>query len=138
MKKEMILKLLCAVILAVLTYFLASIVDKSTRLIIGIVIGLPSIILVITGRIQIGKSFAVLPKAKALVTNGLYSKIRHPLYLFIDIFFLSLIIISGVSFLPIIWIVLVVIQLIESEREEKLLMQAFGTEYEEYKAKTWF
>lgn len=135
---NMIIKLICAVVLAVLTYFPASIPDKNTRLIIGIVIGLPSIILIITGRIQLGKSFAVLPKAKALVTKGLYSKIRHPLYFFLDIFLLGLIIILGLPILIIVWIVLVLVHLHESDREEKVLAKAFGNEFEEYKSLTWF
>ena len=135
---NMIIKLICAVVLAVLTYFPASIPDKNTRLIIGIVIGLPSIILIITGRIQLGKSFAVLPKAKALVTKGLYSKIRHPLYFFLDIFLLGLIIFLGLPVLILAWIVLVLVHLHESDREEKVLAIAFGNEFDEYKAITWF
>src|SRR5215831_3154794 len=33
-------------------------------------------------RFQLGKSLAVTAQAKKLVTNGLYSKIRNPIYVF--------------------------------------------------------
>jgi len=35
-------------------------------------------------RIQLGKAFSVAPKATTLVTHGLYSKIPHPLFVFLD------------------------------------------------------
>lgn len=36
----------------------------------------------LTARLQFGKSFSVRPEARALVTTGLYSKSRNPIYLF--------------------------------------------------------
>ncbi len=138
MTKENVTKFLCMFILAVITYFVASIESNAVRLTIGIIIGVPSVILVILGRVQLGKSFAVLPKAKALVTKGLYSKIRHPLYFFVDIFLIGLIIFLGLPWLLIIWLMLVILHLHESGREEKVLASAFGEEYEEYKTGTWF
>lgn len=33
-------------------------------------------------QVQLGKSFSVGTQAKTLVTTGLYSKFRHPIYLF--------------------------------------------------------
>jgi protein-S-isoprenylcysteine O-methyltransferase Ste14 len=48
----------------------------------GVVIGLPSLALLVLARIQLGGSFSVHPKAQALGTHGLYSRIRNPIYLF--------------------------------------------------------
>ena len=48
----------------------------------GVVIALPSLALLVLARIQLGGSFSVRPKAQALVTHGLYSRIRNPIYLF--------------------------------------------------------
>lgn len=137
MNKEIIFKLLFALIFAVLAYY-ASALESGTRLIIGLVLGIPSLALVITGRIQLGKAFAVMPAAKGLVTTGLYSKLRHPLYLFIDFVFLSIIIITGLQWLLILWFILVIKQITQSKLEEKVLTVAYGTEYENYKARTWF
>jgi len=48
----------------------------------AVVIGLPALALLVLARIQLGGSFSVRPKAQALVTHGLYSRIRNPIYLF--------------------------------------------------------
>jgi hypothetical protein len=48
----------------------------------GVVIGLPSLALLVLAQIQLGGSFSVRPKAQALVTHGLYSRIRNPISLF--------------------------------------------------------
>jgi protein-S-isoprenylcysteine O-methyltransferase Ste14 len=48
----------------------------------GAVIGLPSLALFVLARIELGSSFSVRPKAQTLVTHGLYSRIRNPIYVF--------------------------------------------------------
>jgi hypothetical protein len=48
----------------------------------GVVIGLPSAVLLVLARIELGGSFSVRPKAQILVTHGLYSRIRNPIYPF--------------------------------------------------------
>ncbi len=137
MPKQLTLKIIFAVILVAAAYYCSSF-EFSTRLIIGIVIGLPSLILLITSRVQLGKSFTVMPEAKALVTKGIYSKILHPLYFFLDLLIISIIIILGIPLLSIIPAILFITQSIQSRLEEKVLLGAFGKEYEEYKARTWF
>jgi protein-S-isoprenylcysteine O-methyltransferase Ste14 len=131
------LKLILFLIFGALAYYAANL-DNSLRLIIGLIIGIPSFALMITSRVHLGKAFSVMPAAKGLVTSGLYSKIRHPLYFFIDFFFLSIIILIGIKWLLFIWLVLIIMQTIQSHREEKVLADAYGAEYEKYKAGTWF
>ncbi|MGA8010947.1 MAG: methyltransferase, partial [Candidatus Acidiferrales bacterium] len=48
----------------------------------GLVIGLPSALLLALARFQLGESFSVRAKAQSLVTHGLYSRIRNPIYVF--------------------------------------------------------
>ena len=43
-------------------------------------------VLLFTARWQLGKSFSVTPQARELVTRGLYSKIRNPIYVFSSLF----------------------------------------------------
>lgn len=90
-------------------------------------------------RIQLGKSFAVRAEAKALVTTGLYSKIRNPIYFFGGIAYLGLLIAWG-YWPAIVLFVLVYIakQLSRVRKEEKVLEEAFGEEYRRYRASTWF
>ena len=47
----------------------------------AVIFGLPSLVLLIVARIELGGSFSVRPKAQALVTHGLYSRVRHPIYI---------------------------------------------------------
>ncbi len=75
---------------------------------------------------------------EALVTKGLYSKIRHPMYIGIILFHIGFpFIFDGFTSLisTIIWATFV---LIWKKYEEKNLERKFGEEYVEYKKKTWF
>lgn len=91
-----------------------------------------------TARYQLGTSFAVKAEAHQLVTHGIYSKIRNPIYVF------GTVMIAGFLLIlhrPIYWLFLVfvvVIQIIRAHREAKVLEAAFGDAYREYRRKTWF
>ena len=107
--------------------------------ILGIVltIVLAAIVLMIVSRRQLGEAFTVTPKAKALVTTGLYSRIQHPMYMFLDLFLLCIIDAINSPTLILAWAVLVTVQAIQSQREEKILSTAFGAQYDAYKDRTW-
>ena len=134
--KKIIFRLLGASILAVMA-FAASSMDEDTRIAISILVCLPSCALMIMSRRQLGESFTVAPKAKVLVTTGLYSRIQHPMYLFLDLFILSIIVAIDIRPLIFVWAGLVIIQLMQSMREESVLSKAFGAEYEAYETRTW-
>jgi protein-S-isoprenylcysteine O-methyltransferase Ste14 len=112
--------------------------DQSARLTIGAITGIPSFAMMIVSRRQLGDSFSVKPEAKTLITRGLYSKILHPMYFFLGLFLLALIVTLGAPLLLLAWIGLVLLQTFQARREENVLIAAFGTEYEEYSNKTWF
>jgi protein-S-isoprenylcysteine O-methyltransferase Ste14 len=105
---------------------------------IGTALAVVGVSLIGLARYQLGKSFAVRAEAHELVTHGLYSKIRNPIYVF------GLVMFTGVIFVlqkPILWIALVVIvigQAIRARREARVLEIAFGDTYREYRRKTWF
>src|ERR1019366_2449491 len=48
----------------------------------GLGIAIPSFILFMVARIQLGRAFSVKAKATTLVTTGIYSRIRNPIYVF--------------------------------------------------------
>ena len=48
----------------------------------GAVVAGVSLVLLVVARLQLGGSFAVKAKATTLVTTGLYSRIRNPIYVF--------------------------------------------------------
>lgn len=105
--------------------------------VIGALIALVSFMLWITARMQLGDSFSITPKANHLVTTGLYSKFRHPVYYFsitamigINIFMWSF------TITPLV-VVLIGIELVRIRQEERVLAQAFGRKYRGYKRRTW-
>jgi protein-S-isoprenylcysteine O-methyltransferase Ste14 len=130
--------------LAVIVVIVASLlvyapeVDWSTAKVIGAVIAGISFPLFALARWQLGSSFSVKAKASRLVTTGLYSRIRNPIYLFGGLF------IVGLSLFLSPWgplavaLVIVPLQVVRARREERVLAEAFGEEYERYKSKTWF
>jgi len=50
--------------------------------IVGIAIAAPAFLLFVAARIELGRAFSVQTKATTLVTTGLYSRIRNPIYFF--------------------------------------------------------
>jgi len=105
---------------------------------IGAAISIPAFILWMLARHQLGDSFAVRAKAKKLVTHGIYSKIRNPIYTFGGLAFAGEFVALGWYIgIPVLAIIHVG-QYFRIRHEEQVLTAAFGDEYRVYKAKTWF
>jgi len=104
----------------------------------GIAIAAPAFLLFVAARIELGRAFSVRAKATMLVTTGVYSRIRNPIYVFGAIFILGIIIWTGRPWLLVIFAVLIPLQVVRSRKEEQVLTEKFGAEYLDYKQKTWF
>lgn len=104
----------------------------------GIAMALPAFILFAAARIELGRAFSVQAKATALVTTGVYSRIRHPIYVFGGMLILGIIIWTGRPWLLLFFAVLVPLQLARIRKEERVLTEKFGATYLDYKQKTWF
>jgi len=104
----------------------------------GAAISAPGFFLWMLARLQLGESFAVRAEAKRLVTHGLYSRIRHPIYLFGGLAFLGVFLVLGWYVWLVIFLAIHVAQYFRARREEQVLAEAFGDAYREYKARTWF
>ena len=105
---------------------------------LGGLLAIVSLICLLVARAQLGKSFAVTPKAKDLVTHGLYSKFRHPMYLFVDLTILGLALAIGQWYVVSILLILVPLQAMNGRKERNVLHDKFGERYEEYRRSTWF
>jgi protein-S-isoprenylcysteine O-methyltransferase Ste14 len=88
-------------------------------------------------RVQLGESFSAKAQAKALVTTGLYSKFRHPIYLFGGLAFAGLFVAWGKVW-GFLYLLSLPIQIRRIRKEETVLMRSFGETYHRYKASTWF
>ena len=73
-----------------------------------------------------------------MVTSGLYSRIRNPIYVFGSLFILGAIIWMGRPRLLLIFAVIFPMKIYRGGKEAEVLEAKFGAEYREYKQKTWF
>ena len=89
-------------------------------------------------RYQLGRSFSIRAEAHRLVTHGIYSKIRNPIYVFGASLFAGFVL---VIHRPILWLgvlAIVVMQALRARREARVLEAAFGDAYRDYRRRTWF
>ena len=105
---------------------------------LGLALLVPAFAVWITARVQLGSSFSVAAKAKKLVTHGIYSKIRNPIYVFGTIFILGFILLVHKPIWLLLLPVIVPMQIIRARKEARVLEDKFGDEYREYRGKTWF
>ncbi len=118
--------------------YLAAHPHRSAHYAIGMAIAAVGFTLWITARLQLGRSFSVTAQATRLVTTGLYSRLRHPVYCFGHLAITGMVIATGI------WLLLIgvafgaLFQWARIRKEEAVLESAFGDEYRRYRATTWF
>jgi protein-S-isoprenylcysteine O-methyltransferase Ste14 len=106
--------------------------------VVGLILLIGGAVFMTAARIQLGNSFSIRPEARELVTHGIYSKIRNPVYVS------GMILIAGmilcVNRPQLLWIFAIVIplQVIRARAESKVLEEHFGDAYRRYRARTWF
>jgi protein-S-isoprenylcysteine O-methyltransferase Ste14 len=106
--------------------------------IVGIAIAVPSFLLLILARVHLGRAFSVRAKASVLVTTGLYSRIRNPIYVFGALMIAGIIVWTDKPWLLLFFVVLIPLQIYRARKEERVLAERFGASYEDYKRHTWF
>lgn len=89
-------------------------------------------------RYQLGNSFTLSPQARTLVTHGIYSKIRNPVYIFSAIAIAGLSIYVNRPIYLVIFLFLIPLQIIRARKESQVLEAKFGDAYRQYKSETWF
>ena len=89
-------------------------------------------------RFQLGSSFAVTAQARQLVTHGLYSKIRNPIYVFGSCVVAGAILLFGRPIGLLVFVIIIPLQIWRAAKESAVLEAKFGEEYRKYRAGTWF
>ena len=101
-------------------------------------IGITGLILVLLSAIRLGKNFRpfLAPKANGnLVTTGIYSYIRHPMYIGTILSLLGLVVTFCSIFTIPAWLGVTILYLIKIEKEEPLLIEKYP-DYEGYRRRT--
>ncbi|HJT70267.1 MAG TPA: isoprenylcysteine carboxylmethyltransferase family protein [Terriglobales bacterium] len=89
-------------------------------------------------RFQLGASFSVTAQARRLVTHGLYSKVRNPIYIFGSWVIAGAFLAAGHPIWLLIFIIVIPMQIWRARKEAAVLEAKFGEEYRAYRASTWF
>lgn len=93
---------------------------------------------VAVARYQLGRSFAITPQARKLVTHGIYSKVRNPIYVSGSVMLAGFALFMHRPALWFFFIFVVILQTFRAHREALVLEAAFGDDYRQYRRKTWF
>ncbi|MFZ0635670.1 MAG: isoprenylcysteine carboxylmethyltransferase family protein [Candidatus Acidiferrales bacterium] len=104
----------------------------------GVCLMIPSLALWIVAQFQLGDSFSITPQARALVTQGIYSRIRNPIYVFSTIFFAGIMLFFGMPVLLLFFLAIIPVQIVRARKEAAVLEAKFGDAYREYRRKVWF
>jgi protein-S-isoprenylcysteine O-methyltransferase Ste14 len=104
----------------------------------GLAIAIPSLVLFVIARLQLGSAFSMQAKASTLVTTGIYSRVRNPIYVFGALMIVGVIVWAHRPWWLLAFAVLIPMQIFRVRNEEQVLAEKFGDAYLEYKRKTWF
>jgi protein-S-isoprenylcysteine O-methyltransferase Ste14 len=89
-------------------------------------------------RFQLGSSLTVSAQAKQLVSRGLYSRIRNPIYVFGSCVIAGLILVLGRPVWLLVFLAVIPLQIWRVRKETQVLDAKFGEEYRRYRSTTWF
>jgi protein-S-isoprenylcysteine O-methyltransferase Ste14 len=137
MKANIVTLIVVALTLVVLTIRYAHEPWTAMR-VAAVILGLPSFVLLVLARIELGSAFSVRPKAQSLVTHGLYSRIRNPIYFFGTLTIVACFLYIRQPLYISLLVLLIPLQMYRAREEGKILEAKFGDEYRQYKAHTWF
>jgi protein-S-isoprenylcysteine O-methyltransferase Ste14 len=104
----------------------------------GLAIAIPSLVLFVIARLQLGSAFSMQARASTLVTTGIYSRVRNPIYVFGALMIVGVIVWAHRPWWLLAFAVLVPMQIVRVRKEQQVLAEKFGDAYLEYKRKTWF
>ena len=104
----------------------------------GLVVAIPCCILLGIARVQLGRAFSIQARATILVTHGIYSRIRNPIYVFGSPALMGLALWARKGSIWPIFLVVIPLQVYRGRKERQVLAEKFGAAYLDYKRKTWF
>jgi protein-S-isoprenylcysteine O-methyltransferase Ste14 len=106
--------------------------------VLGLVLLIVGFTFLTIARINLGNAFSVRPRATSLVTSGLYSRVRNPIYVFGAIAIAGILLYIDRPIFLLLLLPLIVMQVWRARAEARVLEARFGEEYRRYRAQTWF
>ena len=104
----------------------------------GLLLLISGMALVTVARVQLGNAFSISPQATQLVTHGIYSRIRNPVYVFSTMALAGFALYLGRPEFLLLLLFLIPIQVLRARAEARILEERFGERYRQYKDTTWF
>ena len=106
---------------------------------VGVVLGVVSFVLYAWSQASLGKGWSPhlqMREEHGLITTGPYARIRHPLYLALLGFLTSIALTTANWFFIALLIVSIVVLALRVPKEEQMMVEEFGEEYEKYIERT--
>ncbi|MFA6136365.1 MAG: isoprenylcysteine carboxylmethyltransferase family protein [Candidatus Paceibacterota bacterium] len=122
-------------------YFWVNFLDWNLWEIVGAIINIIGLAVWWLAKLTLSKNWGMgfgKPQIKQLVTHGIYSKIRHPMYCGINLTLIGLILLYPKIWFIIISLLVIIYFLYRMRAENKYLSEKLGDEYRNYVKKTWF
>ncbi|MEK6280216.1 MAG: isoprenylcysteine carboxylmethyltransferase family protein [Acidobacteriota bacterium] len=119
--------------------FNVQLIDSQIAKLIGVVLISLGALLFIWAYISFGDSWRVgfdVTTPGALVTSGVFSVSRNPIYLFLDLWFIGVFLINGTLIFLIFAVLALVVQHWQILQEETYLLNLYGQPYQVYLNKT--
>ncbi len=104
---------------------------------IGLGLAVAGFVLWTVARFQLGNAVTVSAQAKQLVTRGLYSRFRNPIYVFGLVFMAGYILLLGRAPWLLVFLAIIPLQVWRARAEARGLEAKFGEEYRSYRRRTW-
>jgi protein-S-isoprenylcysteine O-methyltransferase Ste14 len=116
----------------------SAVTSGSGFLTVGLCLTIAGFVLWSVARFQLGSSLTVTAQAKQLVSRGLYSRIRNPIYVFCSLCVIGYIFLLARPMWLLTFVVLFPLQIWRARKEAQVLEAKFGEQYRTYRAGTWF
>ena len=113
--------------------------DSSFARVVGVILISMGLLLFLLAYLNFGPSWRVgidRVSPGALVTKGIFSLTRNPIYVFIDAWFIGTFLLNGTLFFLISAMLAIASQHWQILREERFLSERYGAQYEEYQRRT--
>ncbi|MGC8906839.1 MAG: methyltransferase [Desulfomonilaceae bacterium] len=129
----------CILVIAPVEHWIRHPQVSNIQRIVALVIGIGGLILGWLSFRALGRNFRVFAaprRSGTLVTTGVYSKVRHPMYVAAILIFAGYCLFFGSLISAPLWLAFSILYVIKSVREERILADHYP-DYEDYMRRTW-